>query len=173
MSYISNGQGYTYGIKTLANAPASGMSIGDTFFCTDNNRVMTYDGAFWVCDDFVIMVNRIGRTLLQWELVVVQSSGTTSEINCTVTSIQQSESVVGVVVYAAANNSNCVVAIKGKYKVLVSAATAIAAPLTTSTIPGRAITRSSNAQGIFGFATTSTLGSGTVDCIIMPRKELN
>jgi len=173
MAYISLNNGYTYGIRTLANRPTTGLSAGETFFCTDNNRVMTYDGTFWVCDDFVVMVNRSGVTLNQWDLVIVQQGGTSTEISCVRTTTSGNPLVVGVVVYQALNGANCVIAVKGNYRVAVSSATSLGADLTTSATSGSAQTNAGIfSKGVFGFATSSTAGAGQVDCIIMARKEL-
>ena len=174
MAYLSLNNGYTYGVRTLANRPTSGMATGETFFCTDNNRVMTYDGTFWMCDDFVVMVNRLGVTLNQWNLVIVQQGGTSTEISCTTTTTSGNPLVVGVVVYQAANGANCVIAIKGNYRVAVASATALGSDLTTSGTSGAAQTNAGGfCEGVFGFATSSTVGAGQVNCIIMAKKELN
>ena len=176
MAYIGLNNGYTYGIKTLTELTSLiGMSTGDTAYCTTNNRIMTYDGSFWVCDDFVVMVNRSGATLNQWDLVVVQQGGTTTEISCTTTTTIQSGRVVGVVVYPANSGSSCVIAIKGNYSVNVASNTSLGSQLTTSATAGKAqvnLPTALDCQGVFAFATTSTSGAGTVNCIIMARKEL-
>ena len=175
MAYISLNNGYTYGIKKLADLISlTGMSTGDTAYCTTNNRIMTYDGSFWVCDDFVVMVNRSGATLNQWDLVIVQQGGTTTEISCVTTTTAGNPLVVGVVVYSALNGANCVIAIKGNYLVNVASATPLGSPLTSSGTSGQAqVNAGTFSEGVFGFATTSTSGAGTVNCIIMARKELN
>ena len=175
MAYIGLNNGYTYGTKTLTQISAlTGMSTGDTAFCTSNNRVMTYDGTFWVCDDFVVMVNRSGSTINQWDVVIVQQGGTTTEISCTKTTTAGNSLIVGVAVYSAINGSNCVIAVKGNYQVNVRSATSLGADLTTSATSGKAQTNAGTfSEGIFGFATSSSAGAGTINCIIMPKKELN
>ena len=175
MAYIGLNNGYTYGIRTLTELTAiTGMSAGDTAFCTTNSRIMTYDGSFWICDDFVVMVNRSGVTLSQWDVVIVQQGGTTTEISCTRTTTEGNPLIVGVVVYSATNGSNCVIAVKGNYSVNVSTAVSNGADLVTSTTSGKAKTNSlAFSEGVFGYATQSIAGAGTINCIIMPKKELN
>lgn len=175
MAYIGLNNGYTFGVKTLTQVQAlTGMSTGDTCFCSTNNRVMTYDGALWVCDDFVVMINRSGATINQWDVVIVQQGGTTTEISCTTTTTSSNPLIVGVAVYSATNGSNCVIAVKGNYQVNVASATSLGADLTTSGTSGKAEANTGLfSEGVFGYATSSSVGAGTINCIIMPKKELN
>jgi hypothetical protein len=176
MAYIASNNGYTYGVKTLTDLISlTGMSTGDTAYCTTNNRIMTYDGTFWMCDDFVVMVNRLGVALNQWNIVIVQQGGTSTEISCTTTLTSGNPLVVGVVVYPAANGANCVIAIKGNYSVQVTGTVNLGDQLTTSATSGLAQKNTGGfSEGVFGYATTSagSLG-GLINCIIMPKKELN
>lgn len=177
MSYISKGQGYTYGVKTLSELVSlSNESVGDTAYCTTNNRIMTFDGKAWVCDDIVVVLNRSGVTINQWDIVIVDSGGTTTIASCNRTTTSGNPLVIGVAVYSSNANTDCYIAIKGNYKVN-TAVTAIALgdDLITSTIAGRAQRNTAAfSKGVFGFATsTAPSGGGTVDCIIMPRKEYN
>jgi hypothetical protein len=176
MAYISKGQGYTYGVKTLAQISAlTGMSAGDTAFASDISRIMTYDGTFWMCDDFIVIVNRSGATLNQWDVVIAQQGGTASEIACTTTTTAGNALVVGVVVYSAANGANTVVAIKGNYPVNVQGTVATGDDLTTSTTARRAQTNIGLfSEGVFAFARSANpSGAGTVNCVLTARKELN
>lgn len=177
MAHISKGQGYTYGLKTFAQIQAlTGMSTGDTAYCTDANRIMTYDGTFWMCDDFVVMRNRAGSTINQWDIVIVQQGGTTTEISCVKSATPGSALVVGVAVASAINGALCCIAVKGNWKVNVRTTTALGSDLTTSTVLGLAqVNAGTFSEGVFGYATTANAGpgSGIVDCIIMAKKELN
>lgn len=176
MAHISNGQGYTYGLKTFAQIQAlTGMSTGETAYCTDRNRVLTWDGTFWMCDDFVVMRNRSGSTVNQWDVVIVQTGGTTTEIACVRSATPGDPRVVGVAVLSAADGALCCIAVKGNWRVNVRTTTALGSDLTTSTVLGPAqVNAGSFSKGVFGFATTANAGpgTGTVDCIIIARKEL-
>lgn len=176
MAYISKNNGYTYGIKTLAQIEAlTGMQTGDTAYCTSNSRVMTYDGNFWMCDDFVVMVNRSGLTLNQWDVVIVESSGITTEASCNTTISAGSPKVAGVVVYSSINGSNCVIAIKGNYKANSSIGSVKGAPQTTSGTARKVQdnTAFSTSEGVFAFSLTDLEVAGVIDVIIMAKKELN
>ena len=167
MAYISKGQGYTYGVKTFAQISAlTGMSAGDTAFASDISRIMTYDGTFWMCDDFIVMVNRSGATLNQWDVVIAQQGGTASEIACTTTTTAGN---------ALANGANTVVAIKGNYPVNVQGTVAAGDDLTTSTTARRAQTNIGLfSEGVFAFARAANpSGAGTINCVLTARKELN
>jgi len=175
MAWIGNGRGYTYGLNTLTQIfSIVGMQIGETVYCTDHNRVFTYNGAQWVCDDFVIMVNRSASTINQWDVVVAGTGGTATEISCTTTATSGNPGVVGVAVATATTGSNVLIAVKGNWKCNVAASTSTGADLTTSTTVGKAQNNAGSfSEGVFGYATTSVSGSGTVNCIITTRKELN
>jgi len=175
MAYISKNNGYTYGVKTLTQIQAlTGMQTGDTAYCTSNSRVMTYDGTFWMCDDFIILVNRYGVTLNQWDVVVVQQTGTTTEASCTATIQAGNPLVAGVVVYPATNGSNCVIAIKGRYKANSSIGSLAGSPQTTSTT-ARKVEDNTGAfsEGVFAFSLTDLEVAGVIDVLIMAKKELN
>ena len=177
MAHISNGGGYTYGLKTFTQIQAlTGMSTGDTAYCTDRFRILTWDGTFWVCDDFVVMRNRSGATINQWDVVVVQIAGTTTEIACVRSATPGDARVVGVAVLSSANAALCCIAIKGNWRVNVRTTTAIGSDLTTSTVLGPAqVNAGTYSEGVFGLATSANAGpaAGTVECIILTRKELN
>lgn len=177
MSHISNGQGYTYGVRTLANTPTSGMQAGDTFYCSDHFRVFTYDGSLWTCDDTVVMRNRDTVTIPQWDLVSVQVGGTATEISCVRTSVLQEEKIVGVAVFSAAVGANCVIAIKGNWKVNTSGTIGLGALLVAAGSGGAAGKCSeytgATPYGVFGFATSSVVGAGNISCILNSNVELN
>lgn len=182
MAYISKNNGYKYGIKTLAQLTGiTGMQVGDTCFCTSNNRIMTYDGTFWMCDDFVIMINRSGATINQWDVVVAQRGSTATEIACTTTVSSVNDvrgNVVGVAVYSAANGANCVIAVKGNYSVNTSAGVTAGNPLRTSTtVAGKAVQDTSGGfpstiSGVFAVATETLAAAGTISCVIVATKEI-
>ena len=175
MSYISNGQNYTYGLKTLAIIQGlTGMQSGDTAYCTDFDRILTYDGSDWMCDDFVKLVT--DSSVVQWDIVVISNAGTASQVSCQTTSTSANGRVLGVVVNSTAVSAggNVVVAFKGNWRVNVRASTANGSPLTTSVTLGKAQALSvASYFGVFGFATSSSAAAGTISCIIIPKKELN
>lgn len=177
MAYISKNRGYTYGLKTLAEIQGiTGMQIGDTCYCTEHFRVFTYDGALWLPDDCVVMRNRDTSTVAQWDLVSVQNGGTTTEISCVRSLAAGDDRVVGVAIFSAAAGANCVIAIKGNWKVNVRNAVPTGSALTSSAAPnnGKAqVNAGAFSVGVFGFSTSSTAAAGVVNCIIMARKELN
>lgn len=177
MSYISKNRGFTYGLKTLAEIQAiTGMQTGDTCYCTEHFRVFTYDGSFWLPDDCIVMRNRDASTIAQWDVVSVQNGGTTTEISCVRSSVAGDDRVVGVAIYSALTGNNCVIAVKGNWKVNVRAAVSLGAALTSSASPnnGKAETNAGlYSIGVFGFATQSSAAAGTINCIIQARKEFN
>jgi hypothetical protein len=175
MAWIGNGRGYTYGLKTLAEIwSLAGMQEGDTAYCTDHNRVFTYDGSLWTCDDFVVMINRSGATIKQWDVVIASTGGTATEISCATTTQGGNPGVVGVAAATAANGANTLIAVKGNWKVNVAATTGTGTDLTTAGFTGFArVNSGSFSEGVFGYATTSSSGTGTIHAIICARKELN
>lgn len=172
--YIAEGSSYTYGLKTLSQIDSiTGMVDGETVYCTDHNRILTY-GDEWMCSDFVMMKNRSGGALSRWDIVVVESGGTSTEISCDTTVSSADGSVVGVVVFGGASDGdNTAIAIKGNWRVNVDEAISLGEPLTTSTTAGEAQGNAGSYYGgVFGWATESSVGAGTVDCLITSRKEI-
>jgi hypothetical protein len=174
MPYIANNQFYTYGKKTLTQIDSiTGMATGDTVYCTDHNRVFTYEND-WMCSDFIRLVNRSGAARSRWDIVVAEEGGTTTEVAASVeTTTLDTGRVLGVVVFGGNNGDPIVVAVKGNYKVNVDEAIALGDELTVSSTSGQAQTNAGTySGGVFGFALSSSGGAGTVDVLIMPRKEI-
>jgi hypothetical protein len=133
--------GYSRGvIANLSDAPnLPNPQTGETVFCTENYRVLTYDGALWMCDDFVRLTNGTGGTRSAGDLLV-HDTGTYG--NVVVTTTTQLPRVAGPVVYTSTAGSPIAIAIKGRYKCKVDFSQS-----GITTIGGRAYTYSAGALG--------------------------
>jgi len=146
--------GYSRGvIANLSDAPnLPNPQTGETVFCTENYRVLTYDGALWMCDDFVRLINESGSTRNAGDLVIYD---TTTYGRVVLTTTSDIERVAGPVVYTASNGAAVAVAIKGRYKCKVDSS----APGIT-TIGGKAYTYSAGNSGAAIDAITTPVVSG-------------
>ena len=109
---------YDRGIKdTLAQVKALPLpETGETVFCKENGRVLTYDGELWMCDDFVKLIN--GSTSIQPQgAVMVIPFGSGAGGSVLPTSNSYDTRVVGVNVYSTAGGAPMAIAYKGIYKV--------------------------------------------------------
>ena len=107
---------YTRGVvATLAAVNTlSSPQLGETCFCSENGRVMTYDGELWMCDDFIKATNVSGATVAIGDTLTWQTTaGTSTQVTISTDSFRYA----GIVVYAAANNAPVALAYKGIYKV--------------------------------------------------------
>lgn len=160
MPYISNGQRWTYGVKTLSELDSlTGMVTGETVFCSDAKRPMTYDGDVWMCGDFVKMTNSSGGTLGRGDVVVVD----TAEESATTTTTNADDNVLGVVVFGATNTNPMAVAIFGLYDVKTDATTCTPGDYCkTDNVAGWTQTTTTMGTGFFGIMTEqkSAAGSG-------------
>jgi hypothetical protein len=172
MPYISNGRTYTYGLRTLSQIDSiAGMVSGETVYCSDYNKIFTYDGSHWMCSDFIKMINRsIQNPITRWSVVTSEVGGTGTEIAFHETTTVGSTRVIGSVIFGAAIGSECVVAYKGIWKAECSAINS-GDPMGTWSLAGKA-TQSTDYNGTFAFAVTGIGTTGIVDCILMPKHEL-
>jgi hypothetical protein len=112
-----NRTGYSRGIITnLSDAPnILNPQTGETVFCLENNRVLTYDGDLWMCDDFIKMTNNSGSACIACDLMGIATSGTLSAIKTTGTTLR----TIGPAIYGAANGAFVAIAFKGIYKIKI------------------------------------------------------
>jgi hypothetical protein len=109
--------GYSRGIITSLSDALSLPSpqTGETVFCLENNRVLTYDGEIWMCDDFIKMTNNSGSSCIAGDLMEFAQSGSFSAIKTTGGTVR----VIGPAIYPAANSAVTAIAFKGIYKVKI------------------------------------------------------
>ena len=116
--YVWNKTGYSRGsVATLAQvAQLAAPKVGETVFCLENNRELTYDGELWMCGDFIKCVNDSGATRQQGDVMVIKNS--TTGLLPEVVTVTQTGSVyfAGVVAFAAAQSAKVALAFKGVYK---------------------------------------------------------
>jgi len=108
---------YDRGIKdTLAQVKALlSPEVGETVFCKENGRVLTFDGDLWMCDDFIKLTNGSNATQLQGATMVIPQG---SVNNVVVPSSNSYDTrVVGVNVYTTLAGAPMAIAYKGIYKV--------------------------------------------------------
>ena len=111
---------YSRGVVATLSAvnSLSSPQTGETCFCSENGRVMTYDGELWMCDDFIKAINVSGATRAIGDVMTWQTTaGTATHV---IAASAGSFLWAGVAVYAAANNAPIAIAYKGIYKVNVS-----------------------------------------------------
>lgn len=129
MSVAGNIQGYVWTnteysrgiVATLAQvATLPNPVMGETVFCNENMRMLTYDGELWMCGDFIKCLNTSGTTRQQGDVMVVKNS--TTGILPEVVLVAQTGSALfaGVVAFASANNSAVALAFKGIYKTSIT-----------------------------------------------------
>ena len=170
MPYIAKGQYYTHGLKTLSQIDSITGTRGETVYCTDYNRIFTWENS-WMCSDFIRLENGTAGTLNRWD-VVINEPGAGVTVTCDTTTSAGNGQVLGVVVFGAASGSQVVVAIKGNWRANCDEAITIGNALTTSTTAGEGqFNTGTYYGGVFGWATETTGAAGPVDCIITPRKE--
>lgn len=109
--------GYSRGVITnLSDAPnILNPQTGETVFCLENNRVLTYDGDLWMCDDFIKMTNNSGSACIACDLMQISTSGTLSAIKTTASTLR----TIGPAIYGAANGAFVAIAFKGIYKIKI------------------------------------------------------
>lgn len=171
MAYIAKGRQYTYGVKsTLADVSAiSGASIGDTVFCSENYRLMSYNGNnIWMCNDFVEITNNSGVTLAKGDVVIVDTAATNS---VTRTNVLGNPLVLGPVVFGNANGSPVAVAISGIYDVRTNGSTNASDLALTSTTLGAAISTTGIGDGFFGVFVQQNAVAGLTKCLIRSKPE--
>lgn len=170
MAYISKGRRYTYGVKSTLSAVSAitGASAGETVFCEENFRLLTYDGQLWMCNDFIKLTNGSGVTLATGDVVVVSTTtaGTVTRIGANGSAL-----VVGPVVFGNTNGNPVAVAISGIYQVRVNAATNAGNYASTSTTLGQARTNLTLSAGIFGIYVEQTAAAGLARCLVKSKIE--
>lgn len=171
MAYIAKGRQYTYGVKsTLADVSAiSGASIGDTVFCAENNRLMTYNGSnIWMCNDFIVLTNNSGVALAKGDVVIVDI---TTAGAVTRTTTQGDPLVVGPVVFGNANGQPVAIAISGIYDVRTNGSTNSSDLALTSTTIGAADSTTTMGDGFFGVYVQQNAAAGLTKCLIRSKPE--
>jgi hypothetical protein len=172
MSYIDKGRRYTYGVKnTLADVAAIGgvIATGDTVFCLENNRMMTYDtNNIWMCNDFIKLINNSGVTLSKGDVVVID---TTSAESVTRTTTQGNALVIGPVVFGNDVNRPVAIAISGVYDVRTNGSTNAGDYALTSTTAGAGDSTTTMGDGFFGVYVAQNAAAGLTKCFIRSKPE--
>jgi hypothetical protein len=170
---------YSRGIvSTLADVNSlTSPQLGETCFCSENGKVMTYDGELWMCDDFIKATNSSGSTRSTGDVMTwVTTSGTSTEATISLTPTL----IAGVVVWSSANGSPVALAYKGIYKVdIISVPSTynrlgffLRASVVTS---GKAVLGTvASSTGWFGWNVELLGGSGLglTKCLLRGRPEL-
>jgi hypothetical protein len=169
MSYIANGRRYTYGIRSTLNqvSAITGMAAGDTVFCAENSRVLTYDGQLWMCSDFVKMTNGSGVTIPRGEVAVMSTTPNT----ITRTSTASATSVLGPIVFGGAPGASVAVAIFGVYAVLTNDSTDAGDFAITTSPVGRAQSTTTMGSGVFGIFIEQRATAGLTKCLLKTKQE--
>ena len=168
MAYIAKGRRYTYGIKNTIGGVSNitGMSSGETVFCIQNNRLLTYDGQLWMCSDFIKMTNGSGVTLDRGDLVVMSTTANT----ITRDNIANLISVVGPVVFGSTAGNPVAIAIFGVYDVRTNDTTNAGDFATTTTANSRATSTTVMGAGVFGIFVEQR-GTGNTKCLLRTKQE--
>ena len=173
--YISNGQGWTYGIVSSISdvQNITTANAGDSVFCEECERPCYYDGDVWTNEDCVIITYAYPDEdpLSEGDVVVTANTGAGANIVEATKSISAGNGrVLGTVVWTSSNNVKVAVAVKGRYRVKLTTSIGSGRIITTSTTAGSA---QQNAGSYHTGAFAFTTGSGTTPhCIILARKEL-
>lgn len=168
MAYIAKGRRYTYGSRNTISqvAAITGMASGDTVFCLENDRLLTYDGQLWMCSDFIKMTNGSGVNLSRGDLVVMSATANT----VTRTNVAGSISVVGPVVFGNTAGNPVAIAIFGVYVVTTVDSTNAGDFATTTTSTGRATSTTVMGSGVFGIFIEQR-GTGNTKCLLRTKQE--
>ena len=175
MSYIAKGRRYTYGVKsTLTEVGAIlSPSSGDTVFCEENKRLMTYDGQLWMCNDFIKLTNVSGSALAEGE-VAVASTATAGGVTRTAIITNGDPLTIGPVVFGNTNNNPVAIAIFGIYNVLTDSSTnAGDYALSSWSNVGTAVSSTTMGDGFFGVFVERKLSAGLTKCFIRSKPEFN
>ena len=175
MSFIDKGRRFTYGVKTLLSdvSAIASPSEGETVFCSENKRMMTYDGYVWMCGDFVRLTNSSGGTLNPGDVVVVS----TTTVSAATTSLTIYDNrVLGPVVFGNTNGNYVAVAISGIYNVYAASFGADVRhawqAFNGNSVAGRAIGVSDQAYtGHFGTFVEYKLNNSLVKCFLRTKIE--
>jgi hypothetical protein len=148
---------YSRGLKdTLIQVKALlSPEVGETVFCRENGRVLTFDGDLWMCDDFIKSVNASGSTRSQGDTMIYsQGSGFTPSV--VASSNTGNGLVAGVCVFSSTSGAPIAIAIKGVYKVKLvyfSTPTAIGGFIRSTSSGGGGISETTTAMsaGVYGW----------------------
>jgi len=91
--------------------------VGETAFCRENGRLMTYDGELWMCDDFIKLTNNSGAIRSPGDVMIFETTPGTTPKLANVTNTLGNDFVAGVVVYQSNIGSPVALAYKGIYKI--------------------------------------------------------
>jgi hypothetical protein len=178
---------YDRGIKdTLAQVKLlASPELGETVFCKENGRVLTYDGQLWMCDDFIKSTNigvnsGVAPTSYQGDTMVFWVGSTT--ISKVIRSNSTGNTLLaGVCVYTSLPNEPIAIAFKGIYKVKLlyySSPTAIGGMIRSSTAAGGGFSEmtTSMTNGVFGWtleipSTSSSTIPTMVRCLLRGKVE--
>jgi len=141
---VWNKTGYSRGIvATLAGVAALLMpKVGETVFCAENRRILTFDGDLWMCDDFIKSVNGAISTRLQGDAMVFDNTiGSVKKvIPPTVTGDPR---FAGIVAFPAVPGAPIALAFKGQYQTKITlysdpwnALDTLFAPIRTTSLNG-------------------------------------
>jgi hypothetical protein len=152
-----------------AVAAITGMSTGDTVFCSENNRVMTYDTSnIWMCNDFIKLTNNSGVALAKGDVVIADI---TLAGAVTRTTTQGNPLVIGPVVFGNANGSPVAIAIFGIYDVRTNGSTLAGDLALTSTTAGAGDSTTTMGDGFFGVYVAQNAAAGLTKCFIRSKPE--
>jgi len=119
--YVWNKTGYSRGtVETLAGVSTlPSPKIGETVFCNENCRILTFDGDLWMCDDFIKSINGTITTRVQGDAMVFDSTVGSAKrvIQPTTTGDPK---FAGIVAFSAAAGAPIALAYKGVYKTRIA-----------------------------------------------------
>ena len=143
-------------VNTLVQVKALlSPEVGETVFCKENGRVLTFDGDLWMCDDFIKSTNTSTVTASQGDTMVF-GSGATFTGRVVRSSDTGNTLVAGVCVYSSVANAPIAIAIKGVYKVKLvyfSTPTAIGGFIRSTSSGGGGVSEMTTAMtaGVYGW----------------------
>jgi len=119
--FVWNKTGYSRGIvATLASVAAlPSPKVGETVFCAENRRILTFDGDLWMCDDFIKSINGAISTRLQGDAMIFDNTiGSVKKvIPPTVTGDPR---FAGIAAFSAAPGAAIALAYKGWYQTKIT-----------------------------------------------------
>lgn len=156
-----NRSGYSRGIITNLSDALSLPSpqTGETVFCLENNRVLTYDGELWMCDDFIKMTNNSAASCIAGDLMEFATSGSFSALRTSGATTR----VIGPAIYPAAIGAVTAVAFKGIYKIKI--VNVVTGPASTI---GWKVTASGSGNAGAGISTAAVTGGGLLGWTVEP-----
>lgn len=179
MSYIKTK--YSRGIVSLLSTlpTLSNPEQGETAFCSENGRVMTYDGQLWMCDDFIKLTNIAGRTVNVGEIMVFASTSSATPNQATVSTNLGDLLVAGVVMYQSLNNAPVALAYKGIYNIDIQ--TFSVAPVRMGYVvrcgstsgKGNLTNDAGTSSGWFAYTIEVPAAVGLVKCLLRNKVEYN